>query len=250
MVGIRRFFTEPFHDYVEGLVICFRRGAGRAFVLAAAAFILSWWIYVPIHELSHAYGCLWSGGTVTKLEIAPIYGAAWLQQFFPFISVGSDYAGRLSGFDTDGNDLIYLITDAAPFIWTVLLGVPLLRAVRHAGSGAGAMRQIQFGAALPIAFAPFISLLGDYYEMGSILVSRVAVIIHPPLPLGRWRSDDLLKRIDDLTVSPDGLWIVDGIGLASGVVVGTLLAFGTYWVGVKWSNLLWGRAASRRKSDG
>ena len=97
---------------------------------------------------------------------------------------------------------------------------------------------MQFGAALPVAFAPFISLLGDYYEMGSILVSRVAVIIHPPLPLGRWRSDDLLQRIDDLTVSPDGLWIVDGIGMASGVVVGTLLAFGTYWLGVKWSDTL------------
>ena len=244
MVGIRRFFTEPFHDYVEGLVVCFRGSPAWAFAVIAGAFALSWWIYVPIHELSHAYGCIWSGGTVTKLEIAPIYGAAWLQQFFPFISVGSDYAGRLSGFDTDGNDLIYLITDAAPFIWTVLLGVPLLRAVRHGGP-AGVGRQVQFGAALPVAFAPFISLLGDYYEMGSILVSRVAVIIHPPLPLGRWRSDDLLQRIDDLTVSPDGLWIVDGVGMASGVLVGTLLAFGTYWLGVKWSDAL-----RRRRSAG
>lgn len=248
-MSVRRFFTEPFHDYVEGLVVCFRGDARRAFLIAAVAFMLSWWIYVPIHELSHAYGCIWSGGTVTKLEIAPIYGAALLQPLFPFIHIGSDYAGRLSGFDTEGNDLIYLITDAAPFVWTVLLGVPLLRAVRNAGSRVGAPLQIQFGAALPIAFAPFISLLGDYYEMGSILVSRVAVLIHPPLPLGRWRSDDLLKRIDDLSVTPEGLWIGDAAGMGSSLVVGLLLAFATYWLGSRWSDWVFQRMRSRREID-
>jgi hypothetical protein len=242
MVGVQRFFTQPLHDYVAGLLICFRGGRSWALVVIAVAFVLSWWIYVPIHELSHAYGCIWTGGTVTRLEIAPVYGAAWLQQFFPFISVGSDYAGRLSGFDTHDSDLVYLVTDAAPFLWTVLIGVPLLRGVRSDSIG----QKIQFGVALPIAFAPFISLIGDYYEMGSILVSRVGVAIKPSLPLGRWRSDDVLRLVDLLW--SQGIRVEDVIGIGSSAVLGTLLAFGTYWLGVKWSDLLLGWINARREN--
>src|SRR5262249_31229017 len=46
---------------------------------------------------------------------------------FPFVSIGSEYAGQLTGFDTHGSDFTYLVTDAAPFTLTVLLGIPLLR---------------------------------------------------------------------------------------------------------------------------
>jgi hypothetical protein len=243
MVGVQRFFAQPLHDYVEGLLISFRGGLGQALILIAAAFMLSWWIYVPIHELSHAYGCILAGGTVTRLEMAPIYGAAWLQQFFPFISVGSDYAGRLSGFDTHDSDLVYLVTDATPFLWTVLIGVPLLRAVTSSSIG----QRIQFGASLPIAFAPFVSLIGDYYEMGSILVSRVGVALKPNLPVGRWRSDDVFRLVD-LLWSHGDLRGEDVIGIGASAVLGTLLAFGTYWVGVMWSDLVRSRKAARREN--
>ena len=74
------------------------------------------------------------------------------------------------------SDLVYLATDAAPFVLTVVVGVPLLRGpsprwgpAREArATGPLLARSALFGAALPIAFAPFLSLTGDYYEMGSI----------------------------------------------------------------------------------
>src|SRR5207344_3373896 len=100
---------------------------GRLAILIVAA-ALTWWIYVPIHELAHAFGCLAGGGAVTRLEIDPLYGAAWLQRVFPFVAVGSDYAGQLTGFDTRGNDLTYLLTDFLPFVGTIAVGVPLLHA--------------------------------------------------------------------------------------------------------------------------
>ena len=101
---------------------------------------------------------------------------------------------------------------------------------------------------LPIAFAPFISVIGDYYEMASILVSRVGVMIHPPLPLGRWRSDDVFRLLDLLSSGPGGLWISDMTGIAAGLVLGTLMAFGTYWLGVWWSDVVRGRNAKRREN--
>ena len=65
---------------------------------------------VPLYYFGTAYGCLLTGGDVTRLEISPEYGAALLQKLFPFVAVGSDYAGQLTGFDTHDNDVIYLAT--------------------------------------------------------------------------------------------------------------------------------------------
>lgn len=242
MVGVRRFFSQPIRDYLDGLLACFHTGRAQALGLAAVAFLLSWWIYVPIHELSHAYGCMLAGGTVTRLEISPLYGAAWLQQVFPFVTVGSEYAGRLSGFDTHASDWIYLATDAAPFLWTILIGVPLLRGVSSGTTG----HRLQFGLALPIAFAPFISLTGDYYEMGSILVSRVAAGFDPTIPLERWRSDDVFRLIDDLSSGAEGVRAGDVAGIGGGLILGTLLALGTYWLGVLWSDALRGHRTTAR----
>ena len=188
--------------------------------------LLSWWIYVPIHELAHAWGCLLAGGRVTRLEIAEIYGAALLARAFPYVTVGSEYAGRLSGFDTRGNDGIYLATCALPFLLTIVVGVPLLRAVPR---GRGWRRSVMLGAAVPVAFAPFVSLPGDYYEMGSILVSRIVAAWVPGFPLDRWRSDDLVKLVTAL--APDAR-ATDVAGVAASLLVGISLAFATYWAGV------------------
>jgi hypothetical protein len=81
-------------------------------VVIASSLLLSWWVYVPIHELAHAWGCLLAGGEVTRLEIDWIYGASLLARVFPYVTVGSEYAGRLSGFDNRGSDLTYLVTCA------------------------------------------------------------------------------------------------------------------------------------------
>lgn len=226
MRTIRDLVARPLRDWLEALEACVRDGRPADFVALALGFLLSWWVYVPIHELAHAWGCLLAGGEVTRLEIDWIYGASLLARVFPYVSVGSEYAGRLSGFDTRGSDVTYLVTCALPFLLTVVIGVPLLRAVPRLR---GWRRGLALGAAVPVAFAPIVSLTGDYYEMGSILVSRVAAATESGFPLARWRSDDLVKLVRDL--APEAT-AADVAGVAASLIVGAALALATYWLGV------------------
>jgi len=236
VAGLRTFLLQPLEDYLAALETTLRRPL--LLVVVILAFIASWLIYVPLHELAHAFGCVAAGGNVSRLEIGPWYGGIWLQQLFPFVVPESAYAGRLSGFDTHGSDLTYLATDAAPFLLTVVLGVPLLRSVRQRSGRAGISESIKFGAALPFAFAPFISLTGDYYEMGSILISRLAVRLLPGLSLERWRSDDIFRLAAELSRGPEGLRMADVAGLAGGFLVGCSLAWATYGLGALCSRVL------------
>ncbi|HEV7671164.1 MAG TPA: hypothetical protein VGS22_21825 [Thermoanaerobaculia bacterium] len=172
---------------------------------------VGWWLYVPIHELLHAGACWAAGGHVGRLEIDALYGGALLSKVFPFVVSGSEYAGRLSGFDTGGSDLIYLATDFGPFLLTLFPGVWLLRrAVRH-------KRAFLFGLALPLALAPFISLTGDAYEIGSILATQ----------WGAWadsvssallRGDDAIKKFGELRAVWPAPWAGFGIAIALGFV--------------------------------
>jgi hypothetical protein len=234
-----RLITQPLLDYMDALQACLT-GARVYAILIAAAFVVSWWVYVPIHELAHAWGCLLAGGEVTRLEIDWVYGAPLLARVFPYVAVGSAYAGQLTGFDTHGDDLIYLVTDALPFVLTILLGVPLLRALRVRRYHAP-WRCALLGFALPVAFAPFASITGDYYEMGSILVTRVVRVIDPQFPIARWRSDDLFLLIERLWAVP-GPHGADAVGLAVSFCIGLLLAFLTYWLGTLVADLFSRRA--------
>lgn len=219
----------PVDDYLAALEVLLRGRSWGTAGLAAVAAIAAWWCYLPAHELLHALGCVAGGGTVTRLELDAMYGAAWLQRVFPFVAVGSRYAGQLTGFDTHGSDLTYLLTDALPYALTILIGVPALRAVGRWPSG---WRQaLLFGAALPVACAPFISLFGDYYEMASILVSRAVAALHPGFDPARWRSDDLLLLIDRLGALAPGP--LDVAGVAASTLLGTALAFLTYAAGTQ-----------------
>jgi hypothetical protein len=185
-----RIFLDAFH----GLDRCLDRGT-RGLALALLGLAAGWWIYVPIHELLHAGACAAAGGEVTRLEIAPQYGGGLLARIFPFVVSGGEYAGRLSGFDTRGSDLIYLATDLGPFVLTLFPGVWLLRRAGTAG------RPLLFGLALPFAFAPFLSLPGDAYEIGSILVTRLPAWSGEGL-----RADDLIKKAEELAALPDAPW--------------------------------------------
>src|SRR5262245_19971637 len=160
-----------------------------ALVIVLLAGAVCWWAYVPVHELLHALGCWGTGGSVTKLEISQAYGGALLSRFFPFVVGGGEYAGRHSAFDTKGCDLIYLATDALPFLLSIVIGVPLLKACARAG------RPALLGPALVLAMAPFYSLPGDYYEMGSIITTR-AITALPGVgsrpPIAALRSDDVV----------------------------------------------------------
>ena len=227
----------PLDDYVRALRACLTRLDGGRLGVLAMALAVSWWIYVPIHELAHAFGCWLSGGTVMRLEISPLYGADLLRRVFPFVSVGSAYAGRLSGFDTHGRDVTYLATDFCPYLLTILVGVPLLRSVT-----ANAERPLVacaiMGAALPIAYAPFVGIPGDYYEMGSIIVSRLVATVSPTFPVDRWRSDDVFDLGARLFRAPQVAQPQDLAGVLASLVLGAFLAWLTYGAGVWWARLI------------
>lgn len=228
----------PVDDYLAALEPLVRGRSAAAAAAALAAALAAWWVYLPAHELLHALGCVAGGGTVTRLEIDAMYGAAWLQRVFPFVAVGSRYAGQLTGFDTGGSDLTYLLTDALPYALTILIGVPALRAAGRRPPGLA--QAALFGAALPVALAPFISLAGDYYEMGSIVVSRLAALAAPGLDPTRWRSDDLFLLVDTLRAGDPGP--LDAAVVLLAALLGTALAVLTYAAGAAWAGWLERRA--------
>lgn len=214
-----RILRLPWVDTLRGLDRCVERGiAGLALVFLGLT--VSWWIYVPVHELLHAAGCALSGGTVTELEISPVYGGALLARWIPWVTAGGEYAGRLSGFDTGGSDLTYLTTVLAPYLLTIFPGV---WALRRAGRGGHALL---FGASLPVALAPFVSLPGDSYEIGSIVTTWL-----PP-----WSARAELLRGDDVVrvareVAAAGGGTVAWSGLTVACLAGVVWAFLSYGLG-------------------
>jgi hypothetical protein len=214
-----RSLLVPFTDAFRGLDRCLDRG-GRGLLLAALGLLAGWWVYVPIHELLHAAACRIAGGEVTRLEIDRLYGGALLARVVPFVVPASEYAGRLSGFDTRGSDLIYLATDLGPFLLTLFPGVWGLR------RAAAAKNAALFGAALPFALAPFLSLGGDAYEIGSILATRLPPWAAPAVR-ELLRGDDLVKKAGELAGLPGAPW--GGALLAA--LLGTAWAFLTYGLG-------------------
>jgi hypothetical protein len=230
---LQRFAGLPFRDFAAAIDAPVARGIAQwSYVIAA--FVIAWFVYVPVHELMHAYGCMLAGGEVTRLEIAPEYGGALLARIFPFVVSGSAYAGQLTGFDVRGSDAIYLVTVLAPYLLTIAAGVPLLQRV------ARPMRQTAwlpwlFGASLPLAFAPFVSLTGDYYEAGSIIVSSIASALDPSLVPARWRSDDLFALVAAL--SAGGASALDWTIVAASFAAGVVLALLTYHGGAVFAAL-------------
>jgi hypothetical protein len=239
---LKKILVLPFEDFFSGLDAALRTvsviNIGVIFVL----FALTWWIYVPIHELGHALGCIIGGGSVSRLEISPLYGGDILESIFPFVYSGSDYAGQLTGFDTSGSDLTYMLTVFLPFLLTILIGVPLLRSAAGSRPLAAA---VKLGIALPIAFAPFISFSGDYYEMGSIVVSRIVELFSVAADSMKWRSDDVFKLGKDLFFSGKPYSAADVLGVVSAFILGLVLIYATYLLGVFWSNML---GVGRKKS--
>jgi len=218
-----------------------RRPVG-SMLLMIASLIVIWFLYVPVHELLHALGCVTTGGTISRLEISPRYGGALLARWFSFVVPGGEYAGRLSGFDTHGSDLVYLATDVTPFVLSIFLGVPLLRACTTR------RRPILLGAGVVVGLAPFYSLPGDYYEMGSIIVTRAVTVVGSgsgAIAFAGIRSDDVFKLIGDMFMRPGELGLAGPLHLtgaalliAVSLAVGLMLAIITYALGDGASRLL------------
>ena len=197
--------ARPVRDVIQALdlTIAARTHPLARLALFIIAALATWLAYVPVHELLHVAGCRLTGGEVRQVTIAPLYGGRWISQWIPLVAAGGDYAGRVTEFSTGRSDLCYLVTDAAPYLLSIA-GVPLLRAaVRR-------RRTALAGAATVLALAPFISLTGDYYEMGSVLATRAwAPLQAPPNPyeatagVMALRSDDLIALIGRLIDSPE-----------------------------------------------
>jgi hypothetical protein len=224
--------ARPALDVLRGLERC--ATSGRRLLFVVAGLVLAWWAYVPIHELLHALACVVMGGSVTKLEISAVYGGGFLARVFTFVECGGGYAGRLSGFDTGGSDVTYLATDLGPYLLTLFPGVWLLRI------GGTARRGWLFGLGLPLALAPFISLTGDAYEIGSILTTRL-----PPwsAPAARelLRGDDLFRVVTRLHAAAEveeEMEVVPWMGLACGSLLGAVWAWATYMAGAGVAHLL------------
>lgn len=216
---MRQLFRQPLEDVFRGLETVVDEAGGLGLVRMLAGLLVGYAVYVPLHELAHAFACLATGGTVTRLEVQPIFGGALLAQVFPWVVPGGEYAGRLAGFDTHGSDWVYLATDLGPFLLTLLPGVWWLRRAGRRGAA------FLFGAATPWALAPFLSLTGDAYEIGSILTTWAPPWSGMPALL---RGDDLLKKAPEVAAAGDTVaWL--GLGLAT--LLGALWAFGTYALG-------------------
>lgn len=235
---IRFILIYPFEDFLSALEASLKRPSALNLALMLISLIVSWWVYVPVHELAHAYGCMLGGGSISRLEISPLYGADLLKDILPFVSSGSEYAGQLTGFDTGGSDLTYLLTVFSPFLLTIFIGVPLLKSAAYSSPLSAS---VKLGTAVPMAFAPFISFSGDYYEMGSIIVTRAAGFFSPGFDLARLRSDDVFKLSHDLFIKGNiyGISdIIDIILVIGSFILGILLVCTTYFTGVLWSRAL------------
>ncbi len=240
---MRSFFRQPIDDVLAALEhLVTVRNPLTTMVPALVTMLVTWFMYVGVHELLHVAGCLAAGGSVTTVEISSRYGGAIYAKYFDFVVTGSEYAGRLSGFDTKGSDWTYMATVFGPFVLTVLFGVTMVKLC------ARRRRPILFGVAIVVGLAPFYNLQGDYFEMGSILVTRAVTILfgeRGDAPLfGSLRSDDVFKLFDTFVRSPAelGLTSAGRIVAAVGVilfsfVMDVLLAFGTYWMGHQVSRL-------------
>ncbi len=219
---IRKFgkaLLAPAIDVSSGLARCVDDRPSRLLAILAGLTV-GWWLYVPIHELLHALACVLAGGTVTRLEIRPEYGGALLARFLPFVVPGSEFAGRLAGFETGGSSPIFLATDLGPFVLTLFPGVWIMR------TASVAKRSFAFGLSLPLALAPFLSLTGDAYEIGSIL----ATALLPCSPASRElvRGDDVFRVVP--AVATRGAAEAWGLVFAS-FVLGIVWAWLTYGAG-------------------
>lgn len=248
---MRQLFALPVKDVVACLnCLAAHARPYRAMGVTVAAMVVTWFIYVPIHELLHVLGCLGTGGTVSRLEVAPQYGGHLLAKWFDFVVCGGEYAGRLSGFDWKGSDLIYLATDFGPYILTVVIGIPLLKLCTRRS------RPLLLGAAVVVGLAPFYNVIGDYYEMGSVIITRVVTVVSggETIAFEGIRSDDIFKLAGDLCLRPSELGLEGAATIVVGAalilmsfLLGIVLAFVTYALGSLFARLFSRGGASRAR---
>ncbi|HKI49122.1 MAG TPA: hypothetical protein VKA69_07325 [Desulfobacteria bacterium] len=194
--------------------------------------ILFWHIYVPVHELLHVSGCLLGGGEVESLNLKPQYGGWILQKLFPFVIPESDYAGRLTGFKTP-NSWAYALVDLFPYSIS-FFGITLIEFCRRKKLA------VLLGLGIILAFVPFISIPGDYYEAVSLATTQLGEAINPALQAGAFVSDDVFRSIKQLGEAGTLDWSFGAL-IFLGFLLAAYLAFMTFALQVWISELFFRR---------
>ncbi len=213
----------------------------RVFSPLILTVVVTWFITVPVHELLHVVGCLITGGQVTEVTIQPIYGGTLLSRLFDFVVAGGDYAGQVRGFDTRGSDFCYIVMDCFPFLLTIFFGVSLLELAAHTGNS------IWHGVGIVQTLLPVASITGDYYEMGSITLTRILGYRPDSIEAGLYRGDDLFRVISSVWESegPGGMLIVAGA-----VVLGFIFLTATLDLSILFARLIARKRLEKRGDAG
>lgn len=220
---VGRGLTQAWRDFWPGFDRALA-GHPRSLGVLLLGLVVGWWVYVPLHELLHALACVVFGGTVGRLEIAELYGGQLYAAIFPFVVAGGEYAGRLAEFDTGGSDWVYLATDLGPYLLTVFPGVWAWRRAGRRG------RAFAFGFWLPFALAPFISVTGDAYEIGSLAVTQAPTWQQ----VDGLRGDDIFVVAEVLAQQSEPPWV----GFALAILLGVVWCFVTYALAAKVASVL------------
>ncbi len=175
-----------YQDHLEA-VLAGPRPLARLLLVAFLAAI-TWWVYVPLHELAHAGACVSCGGEVRRMTLAPIYGGSVAARHFDWVDDDTPYAGQLADF-SPGSDPCYFWLVLAPFVVTPLARPLLRRSARRRGA-------IPFVIGTVLALMPLASVPGDFYEASSIVVTRMVGSFLPDV--SRLRSDDLVALVSRL----------------------------------------------------
>ncbi len=218
--AVKRGFSLSFGTFEEIISEAGYKGLIKVLV----GLIIFWHLYVPFHELLHVAGCLLGGGQVTSLTLKPQYGGSILGKLFPFIVPESEYAGRLTGFTTP-NGWVYALVDFLPYT-TSLFGITLIMYCRKKRAA------FLLGLGFILAFVPFMSIPGDYYEAVSLVTTRIAEVVNPGLQRRALVSDDLFRSVKELAQGGHLNWVV-GICIIAGVMTSVYLALMTFALQVK-----------------
>jgi hypothetical protein len=237
----------PIHAVKRGFYLSFgtfeeiiSEGGYKGLIKVLAGLIIFWHLYVPLHELLHVAGCLLGGGQVTSLALKPQYGGLILGKLFSFVVPESEYAGRLTGFTTP-NGWVYAFVDFLPYTLS-LFGITVIMYCRKKRAA------FLLGLGFILAFVPFMSVPGDYYEAVSLVTTRIAEAMDPRLQKGVLVSDDLFRSLKGLAQGGNLDWAV-GICIVAGVLMSAYLALMTFALQVKIGNIFFsGRSRKNPKS--
>ena len=203
-------------------------GSNIKLLVLLLVFFISFWVYVPIHELMHAFATILVGGEVKELAIDATYGGVFFAKIFPFVVSESDYAGQLTDFTTR-NKFAYFIVDMFPY----LLSLPGVLLIRLA---AKYKRLWLFSIGFLLMLVPMTQIFGDFYEVASLGMGEIMSLLNPSLNPDLIVSDDMFKLISSTNENSNKNFLIY-ISIGFSFILGLILAWLTIIIQVPFANL-------------